>query len=296
MEPFEDLAPTEGSVDLGVEDRSWAPVPGIDDGAARVAFVDGVRRVDARLVLDEEDGPVPGIAGSFAVGAVRWHRRDRRAEISDVEVRRLAILAGGRRAAIPGTGPGITYEVESIADVDPAGLIRHFHGAMRRAEAALVERLAGGGEFVVADGPLYETTPAQKIGYVKSHRVSYLGADSGGIIGALRPGERTPLFTIKGYERYSWYVRLASIEGGHAWSGIARCEASASLPVEEAAALADRSAALLPGVASEGYRDPRAPQNLVPIAGLERHMRHLLGEPGLVLRRLRRAVMEGAVA
>ncbi|HSG78457.1 MAG TPA: hypothetical protein VLD62_02665 [Acidimicrobiia bacterium] len=296
IEPFEDLAPTEGSVDLDVEDRPWEPVAAGAADVARVCFVDGVRRVDARLVLDGEGAPVPGIAGSFGVGCVTWDREARRSEITETDIRRLAILAGGRSVRMPDTGSGVTYEVQSIADADPASLVRRFHGAMRRAEADLTERLAGEGKFVIADGPLYETTPAQKIGYIKSHRVSYLNPEAGSIIGALEPGQRTPLFTIKGYERYSWYLRLARAPGGHSWSGIARCEASASMAVGEAALLADRAAALLPVVASQAHRDPRAPQNLVPIAGLERHLRHLLGDPGLVLRRLRAAFVGGVAA
>ena len=50
----------EGKVDESVEvDGPWAPSTGLDDGVARIAFVDGVRRVDARLTIDEPDGPVP---------------------------------------------------------------------------------------------------------------------------------------------------------------------------------------------------------------------------------------------
>jgi hypothetical protein len=71
-----------------------------------------------------------------------------------------------------------------------------------------------------------------------------------------------------------------------------RCEASNTLPLAEVALLADRTAALLPAVASLPHRDPRAPQNLVPIAGLERALRHRMGDPGLVMRRLREAVAE----
>jgi hypothetical protein len=162
---------------------------------------------------------------------------------------------------------------------------------MRRAEAGLAERLARAGTFVVADGPLYEYTPVAKVGHVKSHRRSYLPGDRAGIVGALGPGERTPLFTVGDgrYRRYSWYLRLARFPGGHSWTGIARGEAAASLGLEQAAALADRTAAVLPLVGSEAHLDPRAPQNLVPVAALERHLRHLLGDAGLVLRALRAA-------
>ena len=39
--------------------------------------------------------------------------------------------------------------------------------------------------------------------------------------------------------------------------------------------------------ASEPYKDPRAPQNLYPIGGLERDLRHRLGDARLVFRALR---------
>jgi hypothetical protein len=294
VEGFDDLTPAEGSVDVTVEDRSWEPVPGADDGVPSIAFVDGVRRVDARLVLDLPQGPVPGICGSYAVGAVVWHREERRAEVVSARVERLAVLTGGHHAEVPDAGPALRYRTETVAGDDPAGLVTHFHGAMRLAESAVAARLAGEGLFVVADGPLYETSPVERIGFVKSHRVSYLPGEEGAIVGALAPGERTPLFTIKEYERYSWYVCLARYPGGHSWTGIARCEAPAALGLERVAALADRTAAVLPQVGSEPHLDPRAPQNLVPIAALERDLRHGLGDPGYVLRSLRAAVGEAA--
>ena len=45
--------------------------------------------------------------------------------------------------------------------------------------------------------------------------------------------------------------------------------------------------ALLPGFASAAHKDPRAPQNLYPIAGLERELRRRLGNPLLLFRALR---------
>ena len=39
--------------------------------------------------------------------------------------------------------------------------------------------------------------------------------------------------------------------------------------------------------ASEPYKDPRAPQNLYPIGGLERELRRRLGDAGLMFRALR---------
>jgi hypothetical protein len=295
VDAFDELQPVEGSVDTAVEATGWAPIAGRDDDHPVVAFVDGVRRIDARLVLDTDAGPIPGLCGSYGVGAVVWDRRQRRAEIVERRIERIAVLAKGRIAELPPIGSGLVYRGESVPDEDPASLVRHFHGQMRLAEAHLADRLAGDGLFVVADGPLYEpASSSEQIGFVKSHRVSYLAADHAGIVGSLAPGERTPLFTIKDYERYSWYLCLARYPGGHSWTGIARCEAPGGLPKERVAAIADRTAAVLPAVASEPHLDPRAPQNLVPIAALERDLRHRLGDQGLVLRALRTALTEAA--
>ena len=290
VEPDEQLTPAEGSVDLDVEDRPWEPVPGADDGVPMVAFVDGVRRIDARLLLDAEPGPVPGICGSFAVGAVVWDRTERRSEVVRPEVVRMALLGEGHAPNLPPLPAWLRYQPSSVPDDDPASLIRSFHDAMRRAEAALAEELAGSGYFVVADGPLYDYTASDKMGYIKSHRRSYL--PDGSIVGRLPAGHRTPLFTIgeARFRRYSWYLRLTDRGDGHSWAGIVRCEASAALDKESVMRIADRSAAVLPSVGSEPHIEPRAPQNLVPIAALERDLRHRLGDAGLCLRALRSAV------
>jgi hypothetical protein len=56
--------------------------------------------------------------------------------------------------------------------------------------------------------------------------------------------------------------------------------------------LADLSAALLPRFASSAGRDPRAPQNLYPIGGLENALRHKMGDT-LVIRRAIEAHLHG---
>ena len=296
VEPDEDLRAAEGSVDVEVEDRPWEPIAGVDDDVPKVTFVDGVRRVDARLVLDEASGPVPGICGTYAVGAMAWDRLERRSEVIEAEVVRLAILTGGSIPQLPPLGYGLVFAGMAVPDDDPASLVRALHNAMRRAEAQVAEHLAEGGYFVVADGPLFEYTKTDKMGYVKSHHRAYLAEGQAPILGALGAFERTPLFAIgEGrYRRYSWYIRLIDRAGGHSWSGLARCEASAALGVEVAARLADRSAAVLPLVASQAHVDPRAPQNLTPIAALEKDLKHRMGDAGLVLRALRSAL--GAAA
>lgn len=97
VEPDDALSPAEGAVEVDVEGRPWRPIPGRDDGVAVIAFVDGVRRIDARLVLDDpERGPVPGICASFGVGAVLRHRDERWSEVVEPAVGRLVLLLHGR--------------------------------------------------------------------------------------------------------------------------------------------------------------------------------------------------------
>jgi hypothetical protein len=165
---------------------------------------------------------------------------------------------------------------------------------MRKAEAVLSEELAQQGCFVIADGPINDLSATEKVGYIKSHRVFYLSPPRATVIDRLAAGQRTPLFLIGAggaYPRYSWYVRLAEVPGGHAWSGVARAEVSSHLDLTTARRVADRATALLPQVSSPLHTDTRAPQNLVPIAALEREMRRRMGEPAFVYRALREAAM-----
>jgi hypothetical protein len=287
-----ELEPAEGSVDDTVESGPWVAHDGRDDGADPVVFVDGVRRIDARLTIDDPTaGPIPGICGTFAVGGVRWRRRDVRSEVEDVRLERWAVVACGRAELFPAIDLQPPYETIAIAAREGDALVHALQTKMREAEGALAAELSGGA-FVLADGPLNPLGPHEVVGVVKSHRVTYLATERNALVATLRCGQRTPLFAIKDFGRYSWYVRLADVDGGHSWSGIVRCEASAHLPLDRVVTIADRTAALLPLVASAPHLDPRAPQNLVPVGALERQLRHRMGDVGLVYRALRAAVSE----
>jgi hypothetical protein len=291
------LSPAEGSVDVSVEADDWAPVEGADDGVDRIAFVDGVRRIDARLTLDDpEHGPTPGLVGTFAVGAVVWHREARRSEVAAVRIERWAVLACGSGEQMPPVNLDPGVGTTRAPGDDPNLLTMALHSKMRDAEGECAESLSADCA-VVADGPLKKIREHATVGYVKTHRRAYLEPPQSGVIAELAPGQRSPMFCIAGdtpYARYSWYLRLAMLQGGHSWTGVVRCETSAHLARDEAAAIADRTAALLPLVASEPHVDPRAPQNLVPIGALERELRHRMGDRGLVYRALRHAVMQEA--
>jgi hypothetical protein len=63
---------------------------------------------------------------------------------------------------------------------------------------------------------------------------------------------------------------------------VVRLEVSAGLGLARVRQLADASARLIPRFASDPAHDPRAPQNLFPIGGLETRLRRLLGDAVLV--------------
>ena len=96
--------------------------------------------------------------------------------------------------------------------------------------------------------------------------------------------------TIRGY---SWYTRIARLKGPwHDHAGVLRCEVRASLGLEVAVTMADRVSALLPSFAGRPA-DPRTPQNLVPVAGLEAWLRHRMGNPAIDPKGLLTFLMDG---
>jgi hypothetical protein len=132
---------------------------------------------------------------------------------------------------------------------------------------------------------------------VKTHHRALLPAELHARVPALGAGERTSLFAV-GADRYSCYLRLAAPGGRTSgpWSGIVRLEVPQSAGLERAREVVHRMAGLLPRFAGVAHRDPRAPQNLQPVGALERHLRHLLGDPGLAARAVREAALRAAVA
>ncbi len=147
-----------------------------------------------------------------------------------------------------------------------------------------------GDDLLFVDGPLRGRTHLDRtIGYIKTHHTAYLPAPQAAVVAALHAGQRTPAFTMgTSWRRNSWYLRLPGSPGAP-WSGVVRLECSADLPGPEVRRLADISASVLPPLASSPHKDPRAPQNLVPIGGLERELRRRLGDQQLLYRSLRAA-------
>lgn len=301
----------------------WAPIPATAvPRPAAILFVDGIRRVDARVwieepLLDPDTGEVlgtqtgMGLCASYGSGVVCSCQRGAHL-LSALTRRGLFTTVAGAEDVTTTAGTYRAHHTGDRGEENPAlllsGALQHHLTDLEIIAAAearnglrdqngLSDHDGLGGHdvdaedsLVVVDGPLRgRTSLADTIGYIKSHRTTYLPPALHAVIARLGAGERTPIFAMgTSWDRLSWYLRLPSADGAP-WVGVVRVECAAELDPQAAVRLANLSQAVLPRYASTEYKDHRAPQNLTPIAGLERELRRRLGDPLVIDRALRRA-------
>jgi hypothetical protein len=277
----------EPDLDVEVPAGRWAPItPPPERARPDVLFVDGVRRVDASVWIETDDeGAALGLCATYAAGAVRCNGS---AELVAAEVRRGLFTSAPTAARIETRHA--RYEVATTTGTRPEELWLGIQQRMGELEGLVAAGAAGVG-LVLVDGPLsHRRHVPEAVGYVKTQHVQYLPNDQQALLRSLRPGQRTPLFLIGGaWNRFSWYLRLPGGGNQIGPAGLVRAEMSADLSPAAAAAKADLVTATLPRFASSPHKEPRAPQNLYPIAGLERALRRRLGDPALLYRELARS-------
>lgn len=311
MDPLaESSASVNETVELPIDRWRALDVDAHVKAPPAVVFVDGVRRIEARLWIDDlaSTGPATeasaALCGSYAAGAVCCCREGAHRLTAAAE---RGLFTTAPHAVSVDTAAG-TYEVKhttvSPTQSQAMALSSAFQSRLLelelivavRARAALSEHLAESSpdlarsDLLIIDGPLRgrEQLP-RALGFIKSHLATYLSTALNGLVGALKVGQRTPVFLMgTTWDRHSWYLKLP-VEAGSPWAGIVRVEASADMNVADVLALANLSQVVLPRFASVEYKDTRAPQNLYPIAGLERDLRHRLGDQQLLYRALRSA-------
>jgi hypothetical protein len=256
-------------------------------------FVDGVRRAELRLIASDDGRTVPGLFGSLAVGSVRCEGA---ASFGEPHVDRAVVLGGGMGHEPVDVSVGshrMWFRPASDPGVEPDRPLWRLQQLMREQEGLLASRLAAEeGCVVIVDGPLTfrDPTRAPVVGLVKRFARQYLAPEHDALVGRLEPGQRTPLFAVgdeaQPVQRFAWYTRLAAFEPPwHDHAGVVRCEVRAALGLAEAVAVADRVTSVLPSYA--GRRgDPRTPQNVLPVAGLEARLRHRMGDRAMIRRAL----------
>jgi len=313
LELEKDLGESTAEVTLEVEfpENAWRPVD-VDPAVRRpgaTLFVDGVRRVEARVWIDDADGGSPAtdasaaLCASYAAGVVCCCAAG--AHLLTAETRRglftiaphavdVATSAGSYLACHTAPSPTMPLSVTlSSALQRRLGEVEMTVAVAARAGLDVLGQGSGDhddtdDDLLVVDGPLRGRTHLPRaLGFIKSHRTAYLPPPQHAMVGRLSHGQRTPVFLMgTTWDRHAWYLRLPCLPGPP-WAGIVRVECSPDLPRDEVVELANLSQATLCRYASAEYKDARAPQNLYPIAGLERELRRRLGDPRLLYRALR---------
>lgn len=274
------------SVDTKVEVRDpaeWRPISPQGEPVGDVLFVDGVRRVDATLWIEQPpDFPGLGLAATYAAGAVRCQGV---ATLEEARVERGLFTATGAEDIETRVG---NYGVKATKGSTSEELWWGIQQRMGDLETE-VAREAGDAELLVVDGPLFHVRQLPNaVGYIKTQRVHYLPVELRPVLTSLPARHRTPVFlTSASWSRFSWYLRLANQTGPA--GGLVRCEVDADQSAATAIATAGRVSCTLPRFASAPHKDPRAPQNLYPIGGMERQLRRRLGDKDLAVRALRSA-------
>jgi len=322
------LTPFQGSV-IDVEQDRWEALPArpIPKSLQTVYVVDGKPRMDARLLI-ETDGTeaVFGGYGAYVVGAVELDPHGgREAQLRDVRARRVLALCGDVKGDAvklvprnPHTGE-LLYTPYAVPGNEPTAPQQGLQRLMLGQEQELAHGLASQVPFdeddeqealavlTLQDGPV---RPGFKggavVGCVKTMQTLYVTADRAYLLSELKPGERSPILHFRydkgGESRFTWYVRLCDAEFyQHPYAGVMRLEMHAGnnddLP-RIVRAIANLSGTLLCRLASKSFKDPRAPQNLIPTRALEQAMGRAMGDPALVMRRIRAHIAQelGVVA
>lgn len=255
----------------------------------RVVFVDGVQRVEVWGRIQQDDRLVEAALASVAVGASICS--DNSARIDHLTPSRLLAASSSLSADafdVQAGAVSLRFEAESSQRSGREGVYDAIRNRRAELERRLAESLIDRDSLVVLDGRLSfdpsRATPV--VGFAKTIQRFYLPEPQRRLVFHLRERERTPVFRITYGEtsRYSWFLRLPYTRAiHHSLAGVVRLE-TPEIGAEAAIQLANLTAYHLPAFASKPQHDPRAPQNLLPVGGLERRLRHELGDPAFIRR------------
>lgn len=275
----------------------WQPVNPIPHTwPAIVYFVDGRMRADAQIANRANQR---ALLLSLAVGALV--RDDAGIRLAKHQVYRVLLHSGGFDQPIQ-VGD-LCYEPQQREANTVEELMKQAAHLMREYEAKLATELQG--DLVVVDGPLFygpQRTAQRVIGYSKTFTRIYLNAEETQLLHRLTSGQRSPIFRVpadhhshRTQDMWVWYLRLPLTPSFpfHSGASLLRVETPYS-PAPDATQLAHLSSYLFAQTASTPARDPRAPQNLIPVGGLEQLLGRRLGSLEVIRRQIAASLFSGA--
>ncbi len=303
------LEESEEIGDSEVELKEWEPIEGKEPGDVDVVFVDGVRRTENLIYIEDEEGNFS--EGAFvSIGAGALHMRYRRLNparesFKNFVLRRLLVLkrdieVGEKSISLEVGESRLEFFVEKTEkEISP--FVNELMARLE-AEVAYATFKEVRPTLMITDGTLHYSAKLRSlpfVGYVKKHRKRYVPNNRSYIFRELKVGHRTPIVLIhsqptmegegvKSFDKFTWYVRISEDEG---ISGIARLEVPAGVGLERAKEIANLTAWIVPKFASTEFSDRRAPHNLLPIKHLENALRRRLGSQTLIRRALMKEML-----
>ena len=304
------------NVDTSIELAEWqaiVPKRDLNDFLyERLIFIDGSRRIEARVLLENEEEQVAfGALASYGVGAVDCcPRQTRVAKFVDLQelgintTERVCVVGRGQQhenfEVLPRLNSQLgqlKYKTVITEEEDPEAVVRKLQNEMLEAERNLASNLAANYDdaLIISDGPRPKVSAGSVIGYVKTIHKMSISKKELMVVRNLEQGQRSPVYLITGDDRskqiFEWFLRLRD---PNPWlftlAGMVRLQAHAGpnpqKRLEEVVALADYLAMLLPKFASKQHQDPRAPQQLLPVRGLEAELRRNMGNSQIIRRRI----------
>ncbi len=289
--------------DVNVETDSWKPIKGKEIKDIRIGFVDGVRRTE-NIVYLEDPNDMTVVEGAFvSIGAgalvLDLGRINSFEEaLKNAQIKRYFLLRDKIEIGTP-TIKFVVGKGEIRFKVDTANkeLSPYVNDLMADLEMQVSETIYMSKEvdLLITDGTLHSKAKVKSlpfVGYIKKHRKIYLYPEHIEVLRKLKVGERTPIVLIhsqpttegKGleqFDKFTWYIKLNDSEG---LSSIARLEVPANLGIERTIEIANITATLIPKFASTEFNERRAPHNLLPIKYLENYLRRRLGSQSLIRR------------
>lgn len=297
--------PGETVLDLELPVGDWRPLGAGPAGEFNdLVFIDGSRRMDARIQVETDDGVfrAHGGLGTTAAGAVGVRRGQPARFLPPARIGRWCFTGGGSQAApvvLPAAGHHLgelRFEPEPVADTAPEAILQALQNRMRREEALLAAAAAAEfpGSLIVCDGPLpREADHASMIGYIKTTTIQRLPDRLLEVARQLKAGERTPIYLAGEGElrNFEWLLRLRDpAPWYYSLAGTVRIQVRAARGQtglsDLVLATADWSCRELPAFSSQAHQDPRAPQQLLPVRALEAELRRRMGDPMLLRRRI----------
>lgn len=273
-------------------------------------FLDGSRRIEARVLLEQDAAQVAfGALGSYGVGVVTCcanKSRPARFLYGDdtLFVRRICALSGGHSMAAFALAEtssrlgALEYAVVATEERDVESVVRRLQLEMLSAEKRLASRLTeeSGAALIICDGPRPLLGAEDNvIGYLKTIHEPKISEAELNVVRGLEQGERSPLYLVRTQDPdnayFEWFLRLRDPRPWlYSLAGMVRLQAHAGPEWQERLAwtknLADWSCLNLPGFASRQHQDPRAPQQLLPIRALEGELSRRMGSAQIIRRRV----------